>query len=165
MSLSLFGYGNDAPDPMMADPITPLEVLKKSDAFRSTFELFIMKIQHDFCRALEDVEKEDATHGRDSAVPSETPATFRVDRWERKSGGGGITCILEEGRVFEKAGVNISVVEGVLPPAAVAQMRSRGRVLEAKEGKEGKEGLPFFAAGVSSVIHPRNPNVPTVHFK
>ena len=40
-------------------------------------------------------------------------------------GGGGITCIMEEGRVFERAGVNISVVRGNLPPKAVAQMRAR----------------------------------------
>ena len=59
--------------------------------------------------------------------------------------------------MFEKAGVNISVVSGHLPPAAVAQMKSRGKQLG--EGK-----LPFFAAGISSVIHPRNPMVPTLHF-
>nr|CAD7427337.1 unnamed protein product [Timema monikensis] len=97
----------------------------------------------DFCRALEEEEDEETK--------------FRVDRWERPQGGGGITCILQDGRVFEKAGVNISVVKGVLPPAAVQQMRARGKSL--KEGE-----LPFFAAGVSSVIHPRNPLVPTVHF-
>lgn len=52
-------------------------------------------------------------------------AKFKVDRWLRKEGGGGITCVLQDGRVFEKAGVNISVVSGKLPPAAVQQMRSR----------------------------------------
>jgi len=60
--------------------------------------------------------------------------------------------------------VNVSVVHGRLPPAAVAQMNARGKDL--KTGNESKEdvSLPFFAAGVSSVIHPRNPNVPTLHF-
>nr|CAD7203033.1 unnamed protein product [Timema douglasi] len=101
------------------------------------------KPKADFCRALEEEEDEETK--------------FLVDRWERPQGGGGITCILQDGRVFEKAGVNISVVKGVLPPAAVQQMRARGKSL--KEGE-----LPFFAAGVSSVIHPRNPLVPTVHF-
>lgn len=62
---------------------------------------------------------------------------FVVDRWTRKEGGGGITCVLQDGRVFEKAGVNISVVSGVLPPGAVAQMRARGKKLV--EGE-----LPFF---------------------
>ena len=61
------------------------------------------------------------------------------------------------GKVFEKAGVNVSVVHGKLPPAAVQQMKSRGKDLKG-------DMLPFFAAGISSVIHPRNPHIPTVHF-
>jgi coproporphyrinogen III oxidase len=55
---------------------------------------------------------------------------FRVDRWERPEGGGGITCVIQDGHTFEKAGVNISVVEGHLPPAAVQQMRSRSSALK-----------------------------------
>ena len=55
----------------------------------------------------------------------ETDAKFKVDRWTRAEGGGGITVICEDGVVFERAAVNISVVTGTLPPAAVAQMRSR----------------------------------------
>lgn len=102
-----------------------------------------MRIQADFCRALEAEEDADSK--------------FVVDRWMRKEGGGGITCVMQDGRVLEKAGVNISVVSGNLPPAAVAQMRSRGKKL-------GEGALPFFAAGVSAVIHPRNPMVPTIHF-
>lgn len=50
---------------------------------------------------------------------------FIVDRWERDQGGGGITCVMQDGRIFEKAGVNISVVSGNLPPGAIQQMRSR----------------------------------------
>ena len=53
--------------------------------------------------------------------------------------------------------MNVSVVHGILPPSAVGQMRARGKDLKGKE-------LPFFAAGISSVIHPRNPHIPTVHF-
>ncbi|XP_075975070.1 oxygen-dependent coproporphyrinogen-III oxidase isoform X2 [Anticarsia gemmatalis] len=128
----------------MAEPITPLSVLEKNqDDMKTQMELLIMRIQAEFCRALEKEEDEEAK--------------FKVDRWMRKEGGGGITCVLQDGRVFEKAGVNISVVSGTLPPAAVQQMRSRGKKLENAE-------LPFFAAGVSAVIHPRNPMVPTVHF-
>ncbi|XP_044737794.1 oxygen-dependent coproporphyrinogen-III oxidase [Chrysoperla carnea] len=128
----------------MADPITPLdELAKNSDDMKSIMELMIMKIQTDFCRALEN-EELDGTK-------------FKVDRWERPEGGGGITCIMQGGSVIEKGGVNISVVKGTLPKAAVAQMRSRGKTLT--DGP-----LPFFAAGVSSVIHPRNPLVPTIHF-
>lgn len=58
-------------------------------------------------------------------IPLFQDAKFKVDRWTRPTGGGGITCVLQDGRVFEKAGVNISVVSGTLPPAAVQQMRSR----------------------------------------
>ena len=75
----------------------------------------------------------------------EPGAEFIVDKWERKEvwkkidltrkiffkfkhfvkGGGGITCITQDGSVFERAAVNVSVVTGTLPPAAVEQMRSR----------------------------------------
>lgn len=48
-----------------------------------------------------------------------------MDRWTRNEGGGGITCVMQNGKVFEKAGVNISVVKGVLPPPAVSQMKAR----------------------------------------
>ncbi|KAJ8315339.1 LOW QUALITY PROTEIN: hypothetical protein KUTeg_007489 [Tegillarca granosa] len=98
--------------------------------------------QGEVCRALE-AEEEDKK--------------FLVDRWKREQGGGGITCVLQDGSVFEKAGVNISVVYGNLPAAAVQQMRSRGKDLKG-------DSFPFFATGISAVIHPKNPNVPTVHF-
>ena len=67
--------------------------------------------------------------------------------------------IQQDGSVFEKAGVNVSVVHGRLPQSAIKQMNTRGHQLP-----EGKDNMPFFACGVSSVVHPRNPNVPTVHF-
>ncbi|XP_030035551.2 oxygen-dependent coproporphyrinogen-III oxidase isoform X2 [Manduca sexta] len=128
----------------MAEPITPIDQLEKNpDDMKTQMELLILRIQAEFCKALEKEEDQEAK--------------FKVDRWQRKEGGGGITCVLQDGRVFEKAGVNISVVSGTLPPAAVQQMRSRGKKLENAE-------LPFFAAGVSAVIHPRNPMVPTIHF-
>ncbi len=50
---------------------------------------------------------------------------FVVDRWKRAEGGGGISCVMQNGSVFEKAGVNVSVVKGVLPAQAVAQMKAR----------------------------------------
>ena len=81
-----------------------------------------------------------------------------MDRWNREEGGGGITCVIQDGDVFEKAGVGVSVVHGMIPPSAVAQMNARGKKLP--EGQE----MPFFACGISSVIHPRNPHVPTLHF-
>jgi coproporphyrinogen III oxidase len=62
--------------------------------------------------------------------------------------------------VFEKAGVNVSAVFGELPPAAAAQMKSRGLALS---NVSADKKAPFFACGVSLVIHPNNPMAPTVH--
>jgi coproporphyrinogen III oxidase len=76
-------------------------------------------------------------------------ATFEEDIWEREEGGGGRTRVIENGGVFEKGGVNISAVHGALPDA----LRSQFKV---KEGN-------FFACGLSLVLHPTNPFVPTVH--
>lgn len=128
----------------MAAPITPIEHLQNHpDDMKTRMELYILRLQRDFVTALESAEN----YGK----------RFIVDRWTRAEGGGGITCVLQDGDVFEKAGVNISVVSGVLPPGAIQQMRSRGKLL--KEGR-----LEFCAAGISAVIHPRNPWVPTIHF-
>ncbi|KAH8305463.1 hypothetical protein KR018_006489 [Drosophila ironensis] len=129
----------------MAEPITDRKkLLEDKENMRHRMELLILEIQAEVCRAL---EAEEENSGR-----------FKVDRWLRKEGGGGITCVLQDGAVFEKAGVNISVVTGFLPPSAVQQMRARGKNLTA--GSK----LPFYASGVSAVIHPRNPHVPTIHF-
>ncbi len=76
-------------------------------------------------------------------------ARFREDIWQREEGGGGKTRVMEEGNVFEKAGVNTSAVWGRLPERMAQRM-------EVDTGD-------FFAAGISLVIHPRNPMVPTVH--
>jgi len=83
---------------------------------------------------------------------------FKVDTWERPHGGGGITCILQDGKVFEKAGVNTSVVYGILPKPAIARMRVNHKAIDADVEK-----LEFFAAGLSLVLHPKNPMAPTVH--
>lgn len=81
---------------------------------------------------------------------------FQRDSWTRPEGGGGTSCVLQNGKVFEKAGVNVSVVHGELSPAAAQQMRSRGKDLGDKPAR-------FFATGVSMVLHPQNPMAPTVH--
>jgi coproporphyrinogen III oxidase len=77
--------------------------------------------------------------------------TFLHDSWNRPEGGGGTSCLLEDGHVFERAGVGFSHVLGNrLPPAAtIAHPEAAGRSWE--------------AMGVSLVLHPRNPYVPTVH--
>lgn len=131
-------------DKFMADTVTDLQTLNsRPEDMKTIMELMIMNIQAEFCRALEKEE------------PREK---FKVDRWLRPEGGGGVTCVMQEGEVFEKAGVNVSVVHGNLPPRAIDQMRARGKNFK------GGQILPFFAAGVSAVIHPRNPYVPTIHF-
>ena len=139
-----FALGKTDVGTWKAEPISGSKALEgiPSD-MRLRMERLCMDLQGEFCRELERFED-----GK----------KFRVDRWMRKEGGGGITCVLQDGKSFEKAGVNISVVHGVLPPSAVTQMRSRGKQLE--EGKT----LPFYAVGISCVIHPVNPMVPTVHF-
>jgi coproporphyrinogen III oxidase len=77
--------------------------------------------------------------------------TFRADRWTRTEGGGGRACVIEDGALFERGGVNFSSVQGAaLPPSASA---SRPQLA----------GRAFEAMGVSLVLHPRNPYCPTVH--
>ena len=76
-------------------------------------------------------------------------ASFEEDIWEREEGGGGRTRVIENGAIFEKGGVNISAVHGELPVV----LRNQFKV---KEGN-------FFACGLSLVLHPTNPFVPTVH--
>jgi coproporphyrinogen III oxidase len=76
---------------------------------------------------------------------------FRRDEWTRAEGGGGITQLIEDGGIFERTGVNFSHVAGAsLPPSASA-------------GRPELAGRSFQAMGVSLVLHPRNPYVPTVH--
>jgi coproporphyrinogen III oxidase len=77
--------------------------------------------------------------------------SFRRDRWQRDAGGGGESCIVEDGGVFERGGVNFSRVHGErLPPSASA-------------ARPELAGRSFEAMGVSLVLHPRNPFAPTVH--
>jgi coproporphyrinogen III oxidase len=76
---------------------------------------------------------------------------FTRDSWQRAEGGGGTSCIVEEGTVFERGGVNLSRVQGgKLPPSASA-------------ARPQLAGRAFEATGVSLVLHPRNPYCPTVH--
>lgn len=102
---------------------------------RSQTQEFFSYLQDKICAALEEADG---------------AARFREDNWRREGGGGGRTRVIEEGAVFEKAGVNFSAVEGALP-------EEFARKIELGEGRE------FFATGVSLVLHPRNPYVPTVH--
>jgi coproporphyrinogen III oxidase len=74
---------------------------------------------------------------------------FREDVWQRPGGGGGRSCVLADGELFEKAGVNFSDVSGEMRPDFAKNLPG--------------DGSGFRAAGLSLVLHPRSPRVPTVH--
>ncbi len=95
---------------------------------------FCLKLQGQICHAFEEI-------GNDGS--------FTRDEWSRPEGGGGLSRVLQDGRVFEKAGVNTSTVHGTMPERIAQKM-----------------GVPvctFVATGISLVVHPRSPMVPTVH--
>lgn len=110
--------------------------------FRQQWIDFIYGLQDKICKALE------AEDGK---------AKFIEDEWTRKpdgTGGGGLTKVIQHGNVFEKGGVNTSVVYGKVTKAMREVLH-----ISSSPGE-----LTWFAAGISSVIHPVNPFVPTVHF-
>jgi len=91
-------------------------------------------LQRTICSALEEIDRR---------------GKFNEDHWDRPEGGGGITRVFEEGLVFEKAGVNTSTVFGKLPDTLAAKMQT--------------SPTHFLATGISLVLHPRSPKIPTVH--
>ena len=86
-----------------------------------------------------------------SALEQVDGKSFHRDQWERPEGGGGVSCVLEQGNVFERGGVNFSHVFGGGLPASATAARPE------------LSGRSFEAMGVSLVLHPRNPYAPTVH--
>ncbi|KAL5101020.1 hypothetical protein RYX36_005347 [Vicia faba] len=110
---------------------------------RVRFEKMIREAQDSVCNAIE---------------AADGGGKFREDVWSRPGGGGGISRVLQDGDVWEKAGVNVSVVYGQMPPDAY-------RAAKGAASTDQKPGpIPFFAAGISSVLHPKNPFAPTLHF-
>jgi coproporphyrinogen III oxidase len=101
---------------------------------KDKFYNYIQDLQDIICKAIENTDG---------------VSKFKEDIWERPEGGGGRTRVIENGAVIEKGGVNISAVHGKLPEA-MQQMFQVGEV-------------DFFACGLSLVIHPNNPMIPTVH--
>lgn len=98
------------------------------------FFSFIQRLQNTICGALEFVDGQ---------------SRFIEDTWIRPEGGGGTSRVISGGKVFEKGGVNISSVHGELP--------------QSMRDAFGVSGKKFYACGLSLVIHPVNPYVPTVH--
>jgi coproporphyrinogen III oxidase len=99
---------------------------------------YFRALQNRICLALEELEHRGGGTTR-----------FREDEWQHHSGGGGVSRVMIDGRVFEKGGVNYSRVTGTFPDELAATMPGKG--------------TSFVATGISLVIHPRNPHVPTVH--
>jgi coproporphyrinogen III oxidase len=104
------------------------------DRIRSQMATAVRSLQDEVCSALE---------------AADGAARFRSDPWERPGGGGGVTRVLQDGAVLEKAGVNVSEVFGAMPPALGARVQG--------------EGGEFAAVGLSVVVHPRSPMIPTAH--
>src|SRR6201996_177974 len=102
--------------------------------FRDHWIGFIYDLQDRICAALENLDGK---------------AAFVTDEWEREHGGGGRTRVISNGRVFEKGGVNTSVVWGPVTDTMRTQLKI--------------DGAKWFACGLSLVIHPVNPWVPTTH--
>jgi coproporphyrinogen III oxidase len=155
--LGVLGYGvstrqtvaNDSP-PVQLVSLAEVDELTKSQeritrrsAMRLRMEALIKEHQNRIVFALEQLDGQ----------------KFRRDEWKRAAGGSGISCVLQDGNVFEKAGVNISVVYGDLSRPAIEKMRADHKSFVASD----VEKLNFFAAGISLVLHPHNPMAPTVH--
>ncbi|KAL5978749.1 Chloroperoxidase 1 [Asimina triloba] len=106
-------------------------------------------------------DDQDAQDSVCAAIEAVDGGKFKEDVWSRPGGGGGISRVLQDGDVWEKAGVNVSVVYGVMPPEAYRAAKGDGSA----SNNDAKAGpVPFFAAGISSVLHPQNPFAPTLHF-
>lgn len=97
---------------------------------------YLLKLQVNICSELEVVEKD---------------SKFKFEHWSRELGGGGITACIENGKTFEKGGVNFSHVFGQELPSSASSFRPQ------------LKGYAFSALGVSLVIHPYNPYIPTSH--
>ncbi|KAI8814323.1 Coproporphyrinogen III oxidase [Cladochytrium replicatum] len=107
-------------------------------------EAHVRKTQNDIVHAIEELEG--PSGGR-----------FKRDSWIRKEGGEGLTCVLQDGKVFQKAGVAVSVIHSIAPDGMLTQMRAK------KNPNLGKGPFKMFVGGISLVMHPHNPNAPTVH--
>ena len=103
---------------------------------------YLKTLQKRICNHLEKEEQESS---------GANPAVFIEDCWAHSEGGGGVTQVLQSGEIIERAGVNFSHVYGVMLPPSATEKRPE------------LQGYRFQAMGVSVVIHPKNPYVPTTH--
>lgn len=110
------------------------------ETMRERMEQMVYRVQNTISTAIEAIDGQ----------------CFRTDSWTRAEGGGGVSRILQNGNVFEKAGVNVSTVTGTLSGEARRALKLGGEHLEG-------DTVTFFATGVSVVIHPHHPLAPTAH--
>ncbi len=110
------------------------------ETVRIRMEKTVQRVQEAICQALEQIDG----------------TGFREDTWTRQEGSFGITRVMQNGNVFEKAGVNTSTVNGTM---------SREAAQTARVGNGEFEGdtIPFFVTSISLIIHPHNPMIPTSH--
>ena len=141
------GLGWDSHKAIDEIPASLVNSIEGNESMRRKFEALCRGAQNDICKAIEEL---DGT------------GKFREDAWVRESGGGGISRVMAGGKVFEKAGVNLSVVYGTMPQEALKAATERG--VDRAAGMKPGERVPFFACGLSSVMHPKNPFAPTMHF-
>ena len=118
------------------------------DAHKARAQAWFETLRDGFCAALQALE-DGATPGPQNNAFQ--PGRFERKAWQRPGGGGGVMAVLRGGRVFEKAGVNISTVHGEFSDEFRARMPGAA------------EDPRFWASGISVVIHPRSPKVPIAH--
>jgi len=111
-----------------------------AENMRQRMEQMVREMQAEICAAIEEL---DGSH-------------FRQDIWTRAEGGGGDTRVLQDGNLFEKAGVNVAVISGRMSSEAARSAQGRGR-------QDVGETVEFFATGLSIVVHPHNPMAPSAH--
>src|SRR5258706_13369305 len=102
--------------------------------FRLLVQTYFENLQRTICSALSEADGQ---------------GQFREDRWAHPEKGGGATRVLEAGAIFEKAGVNFSAVESGISAPIAAKLKG--------------DPQPLFATGVSLILHPMSPLIPTVH--
>lgn len=115
--------------------------------FQNDAMAFFPHLQQNICTVLENLEQQFTQ----SYASSHAPAVFQKKTWQRQEGGGGCMALMQNGALFEKAGVNTSTVFGNFSEAFCHNIPGASR------------NSQFWASGVSLVIHPRNPHVPAIH--
>ncbi len=106
--------------------------------FKNVVADWFMNLQDKICSGLEKID---------------TGSHFSEDNWIREGGGGGLTRILNNGKIIERGGVNFSSISGEAPEFLRNQLQKRVT----------NKSATFFATGVSIVIHPLNPEIPIIH--